>query len=194
MYIIFLLASDSDLALWYADHFGRRLTEFNGKVVWITGASSGIGEFLAVELAKHGAKLALTARSVLNLERVKGRCIESGLRADEVLILPADVTVVAKHDELLARVITHFGKLDILVNNAGRSQRAVWENIQMDVDAELFGLNVFSIVSLSRLAVKYFLKVGKGHLVVTSSLAGVIGAPFSGTYTASKHALHTKNT
>ncbi|KAF6205938.1 hypothetical protein GE061_020114 [Apolygus lucorum] len=180
VYVLLLPIIDCDLGLWYADNFGRRLDEFKGKVVWITGASSGIGEFLAVEMAKHGAKLVLTARSVLNLERVKGRCLEAGSTIEDILLLPCDITDTTKHEEMFARVITHFGKLNILVNNAGRSQRAVWETIEPEVDRDLFNLNVFSVVSLSRLAVKYFQKVGKGHLVATSSIAGVIGAPFSG--------------
>lgn len=80
------------------------------------------------------------------------------------------------------------------MNNAGRSQRAVWENIDFAVDKEIFKLNVFSVLSLSRLAVKYFENAGIfGHLVVTSSLAGVFGAPFSSSYNGSKHAIHVSS-
>jgi len=81
-------------------------------------------------------------------------------------------------------------QLDILVNNAGRSQRAKWDNIEIAVDKEMFDLNVFSIVSLSRLAVKHFLKVGGGQIVNTSSLAGILPVPMSATYCGTKHALH----
>lgn len=85
-------------------------------------------------------------------------------------------------------------QLDILVNNAGRSQRAFWEMIEMEVDYEMFQLNVFSVISLSRIAVKYFEKTDSGgQLVVTSSVAGLIGAPFSGSYTGSKHAIHVRD-
>lgn len=82
-------------------------------------------------------------------------------------------------------------QLDILVNNAGRSQRANWEKIDLDVDKELFQLNVFSVIALTRLVYQYFMvNNGKGHIVVTSSLAGLLGIPFSGSYTGSKHAIH----
>ena len=81
-------------------------------------------------------------------------------------------------------------QLDILVNNAGRSQRALWEKIDLKVDKEVFDLNVFSIISLSRVVLKYFLEKGRGHFAVTSSTAGIIGVPFSASYTGSKHALH----
>jgi len=83
-----------------------------------------------------------------------------------------------------------YSQLDVLVCNAGRSQRAVWHKIDMEVDKEIFDLNVFSVVNLSRKAVAYFLEVGGGQLAVTSSIAGKVGAPYSGSYTGSKHAIH----
>jgi dehydrogenase/reductase SDR family protein 7 len=84
-------------------------------------------------------------------------------------------------------------QLDVLVNNAGRSQRANWEDIDLAVDQEMFSLNVFGVLSLSRLAVKYFMKEKRGgHIVVMSSLAGVNAAvfPFSASYAGAKLALH----
>ncbi|XP_014242746.1 dehydrogenase/reductase SDR family member 7 [Cimex lectularius] len=190
VYFIVLSATDCDLGLLWALYTGRKLDYFKDKVVWITGASSGIGEFLAVELAKNGASLIISARSASNLDRVKKRCLDVGTPVNKILVLPFDVTDYKKHEEMFLRATHHFGKLDILVNNAGRSQRAVWEDISTEVDREMFDLNVFSLISLSRLAVKYFDKNGGGHIVVSSSLAGIFGAPFSATYTATKHALH----
>lgn len=90
---------------------------------------------------------------------------------------------------LLVNIILIIFQLDVLVNNAGRSQRAIWENINIEVDKAIFELNVFSVISLSRLAVRYFTERGGGHLVTMSSLAGVIGAPYSGSYTGTKHAI-----
>lgn len=86
--------------------------------------------------------------------------------------------------------------MDILVNNAGRSQRANWEDINVAVDKEMFDLNVFGALSLSRIAVKYFMKMKEGHIVVTSSLAGVNATlfPFSASYAGAKHALHVSTT
>ncbi|XP_065574950.1 dehydrogenase/reductase SDR family member 7B-like [Artemia franciscana] len=82
------------------------------------------------------------------------------------------------------------GELDILVNNAGRSQRANWEKIELQVDRDLFEVNVFGLIGLTRTVLPHFLKKQSGHLVVTSSTAGKLGVPFSGSYTATKHALH----
>lgn len=104
--------------------------------------------------------------------------------------MPLDVSDIKSHQNLFDKVIDSFGNLDILVNNAGRSQRAIWEDIEIEVDRNLFELNVFGTVNLSRIAVKYFLSKGKGHLAVTSSTAGIMAVPFSASYTASKHALH----
>ncbi|XP_068238372.1 uncharacterized oxidoreductase SSP1627 [Palaemon carinicauda] len=161
-----------------------------GQVVWITGASSGIGEYLAVRLAKVGVRLALSARSVENLERVKQRCIETGgVTNDDVLILPLDMIQYDQHQPSFDSVLKHFGELDILVSNAGRSQRGRWEMIDSAVDREIFELNVFSLISLSRIVTRYFLKRGRGHHAVTSSTAGKLGAPLSASYTGSKHAL-----
>jgi dehydrogenase/reductase SDR family protein 7 len=80
-----------------------------------------------------------------------------------------------------------------LVNNAGRSQRANWEEIDLAVDKEMFDLNVFSVLSLSRIAVQYFMKKNEGHIVVTSSLAGVISCPYSASYNGAKHAIHVSS-
>ncbi|KAL1131323.1 hypothetical protein AAG570_010941 [Ranatra chinensis] len=191
VYIVSLAVTDCDLGLLWASHFREKPEILKGKVVWITGASSGIGAFLAVEMAKNGAKVVLSGRSVANLKRVRENCIAAGSNATSLMVLPFDVTDFADHERLFLQVVQHFGKLDILVNNAGRSQRAIWENIELDVDKEMFDLNVFSVISLSRIAVNYFEKQQtRGHLVVMSSLAGVFGAPFSGTYTATKHAIH----
>lgn len=103
-----------------------------------------------------------------------------------------DVTKIHTHQDCFNRVLAHFGVLDILVNNAGRSQRAVWEEIEMDVDRQMFDLNVFGVISLTRICVKYFLQRGYGHVAATTSAAGIIPAPFSASYTATKHALHVR--
>ncbi|RZF40449.1 hypothetical protein LSTR_LSTR013911 [Laodelphax striatellus] len=191
VYLIVLSISDCDLGLLWAERFGEKLDTFKGKVVWITGASSGIGEHLAIVLAKHGAKLILSARSEENLLRVQQRCIaEAQAYQGDIAILPLDVTDFSKHEQCFQKAIHQFGKLDILVNNAGRSQRAVWEDIDVEVDKQLFTLNVFGAVALARKAIRHFNDQGSGHLVVTSSLAGVIPAPFSASYTGSKFALH----
>jgi len=182
---------DADILTFLAVQFGKApADEFNGKVVWITGASSGIGEALAKEIAGYGnVKIVISARRKEELERVKNECMKLST-SNDILVLPFDMTNIEFHQEAFDMVISRFGKLDILVSNAGQSQRAVWENIDLEVDKQVFDLNVFSVVNLNRIAVKYFLKVGGGHVAVTSSTVGRIAAPGSASYTASKHAIH----
>lgn len=191
-YVVSLYFLDTDVSLAFHERFGKPVASLKGKVVWIVGASSGIGENLAYALAKNGCRLILSARREAELQRVKQNCLAEKGTADEsdVEILPLDVLEVDKHEAAFAKVLEKYGKLDILVNNAGRSQRAVWENIDLSVDKQAFDLNVFSIVALTRHVVKYFMKQGQGQIVVTSSITGIIGAPNSASYTGSKHALH----
>jgi len=189
---ILQLFSDCDLYLAYKEKFGKPIDSLRNQVVWITGASSGLGEHLAYSLARAGCKLVLSARREAELLKVKEKCLAANksLTKDDVEVLVLDVLAVEKHEQAFNHVIDKFGKLDILVNNAGRSQRALWADIDLDVDRQMFELNVFGVISLSRVALKYFQKRGQGHLAVTSSLAGLFGNPFSASYVGAKHALH----
>lgn len=101
-----------------------------------------------------------------------------------------DVLDFDSHRKHFDHAVRHFGTVDILVNNAGRSQRALWEDIDIKVDQEMFNLNVFSTLNLSRIALKHFNAKGTGQVAVTSSVTGFLPAPFSATYTGSKHAIH----
>ncbi|KAF2889031.1 hypothetical protein ILUMI_17142 [Ignelater luminosus] len=192
-YSILLCLLDCDLQLAFYEKFGKSVRRLQGKVVFITGASSGIGEHTAIALAKHGIKLVLTARRQAELERVKQICITSSggkLTNNDVLVLPMDLLDFNSHKKVFDLAVQHFGQIDILFNNAGRSQRANWEHIDMTVDKELFDLDVFSVINLTRIAIKYFSTKGYGHVAVNSSIAGVVGAPYSGTYCGAKHAIH----
>ncbi|XP_018392842.1 PREDICTED: dehydrogenase/reductase SDR family member 7 [Cyphomyrmex costatus] len=192
IYLIFPFFLDCDILLAFKEKYGKPVSSLKGKTVWITGASAGIGEQLAYVLAKADCKLILSARRVAELERVKKKCLEENrnLTDNDVEAYSMDMLDLDLHEKAFEHVINKFGKLDILVNNAGRSQRAKWENIEIAVDKEMFNLNVFSIMSLSRLVIKYFLKVGEGQIVTTSSLAGILPVPMSATYCGTKHALH----
>lgn len=191
-YFIFASILDCDILLAVKEIFGKPVSSLRGKVVWITGASSGIGEQLAYVLAKAGCKLILSARRIAELEQVKRRCLEENeyLSDDDVEVHPLDLLDLDSHEKAFRHVLDKFGKLDILVNNAGRSQRADWEKIELTVDKEMFDLNVFSVLSLSRLAVKHFLQTGKGQIVINSSVAGFLPVVRSGSYCGAKHALH----
>ncbi|KAA0193898.1 hypothetical protein HAZT_HAZT008007 [Hyalella azteca] len=164
--------------------------KLQGQVIWITGASRGIGEAYAIVLAKSGAKLALSARDEQRLQQVKQKCLDAGAREEDILLVPLDMVKYEDHEQAFNKVLQYFGKVSVLLNNAGRSQRARWDDIELSVDKELFELNVFSLVALARRVNKYFRTVGGGHHVVTSSTLGKFGGPNSASYTASKHALH----
>ncbi|KAH8305526.1 hypothetical protein KR018_002748 [Drosophila ironensis] len=195
VYVLLWILLDCNVALWYKSRFGASISSMRGQVVWITGASSGIGRSLAVNLARHGVKLVLSARRVEQLEQVQEECLAAArglLATKDVLVLPMDMLDLEQHRAQLYTVLNHFERLDVLVNNAGRSQRANWTDIDIEVDRELFELDVFSVVHLSRLVVRYFVEQrgGRGHLAATSSIAGFSPVPFSATYCAAKHALN----
>ena len=84
------------------------------------------------------------------MEKTKEKCIAAGAKPDNILVLPIDLCDFDSHKKCFQAVLERFGKLDILINNAGRSQRGRWEHISIDVDMELFNLNVFAVINLTR--------------------------------------------
>lgn len=187
---------DCHLYLWFLNKFvmGPTYTQhIRGQVVWITGASSGIGEYIAYEYAQLGARLVLSGTNESRLDVVKAKCLDlnSNLAVGDVLVLPFDISDYPRHKACFDRVINHFGQLDILVNNAGRSQRASFEKVDIKIDEDMFKINVFGPVNLSRLVVDYWFKIDyKGQIAITSSVAGIVPAPFSASYSGTKFALH----
>jgi len=193
----FLSILDCDLTTYVASRWGHLFAgtisdRLSGKVVWISGACSGIGEQLAYDLAKIGCRLVLSGH-LDTLTSIRNKCLEESdgkLKENDILALrPFDIRDCSLHEEMVTRVVQHFSRIDILVNNVGRSQRAKFTEIPVNEDRELFDINVFGQISLSRTVMKVFEEQGSGHFVITSSVAGKFGAPFSASYTASKHAL-----
>lgn len=171
-----LFLSDSDLQLQWAEIFGYSTGTLKGKVVWITGASSGIGESLAYRLAADGCRLVLSARREGRLQQIKQTIIDGGYSTQEdILIVPVDLLQFSSHPSTVQRVLQHFEKIDILVNNAGRSQRSLIEKCPMEVDREVLEINTFSPISLTKAVLPHFLERKAGHVVYTSSVAGKIG-------------------
>lgn len=163
------------------------MTNFKDKVVWITGASSGIGEALAMAFAKEGAKLVLTARRREELERVKQL---TALPNANVLVLPLDVTQFDQAGPAAAQVVAHFGRIDIMVHNAGVSQRSYIDDTDLEVYQSLMNVNFFSTVALTKAVLPYMIAQQSGHFIVMSSVAGKIGTIMRSGYNAAKHALH----
>ncbi|MFC2097042.1 SDR family oxidoreductase [Bacteroidota bacterium] len=160
---------------------------FNNKIIWITGASSGIGEALAYEFAKVGAKLILSSRRKEELEKVKLNC---ALSEENIMILPLDLE---KHDDYsieVSEVIGKFGRIDILINNGGISSRAMVVDSSLEIDKRMMNINYFGTISLTKTVLPIMIKQQSGHLVVISSGMGKFGLPLRSAYAASKHALH----
>jgi len=160
---------------------------FAGKVVWITGASSGIGAALAEDMVKAGAHVIISARRVSMLEEVADACAMFGERP---FVLPFDVTDFDAHSVAVDAVISKFGHVDNFVLNAGMSQRNTAVDTPLSVTQDLMQLNFMSIVSLTKLVLPTMIERKQGQLVVTSSLSGIIGTPLGSSYSASKFALH----
>ncbi|KAJ1107730.1 hypothetical protein NDU88_005119 [Pleurodeles waltl] len=189
--LIRFLRADGDLSLLWAELFGSSPEkELSGKVVWVTGASSGIGEELSYQLAKLGAILVLSARRVEELQRVKQKCLEiSGLQKEDVLVLPLDLVKRDTHESAASTVLHHFGRIDVLINNGGRSQRSLFVDASLDVYEALIQINYLGTISLTKCVLKHMVERKKGKIVNVSSITGFIGAPLSTGYAASKHAL-----
>jgi len=163
--------------------------EYGGKTVWITGASSGIGEALAYEFARDGAKLILTARREEELLRVKAACVDAGADEADILILLLDVTDEAVMPSIVDAAKAFSGRIDMLINNAGISQRSMCLDTDMATYRRLFEVDVFGQIALTKLVLPIMIEQGGGHLSVTSSVAGKIGVPLRTGYCAAKHAM-----
>lgn len=159
---------------------------FNKQVVWITGASSGIGEALAYHFSKQGARLIISSRRENELERVKKNCGDNA----EVFILQLDLSETGTHPDKVKEAVSVYGHIDILLNNGGISQRGLASETRLDVVRKVMEVNFFGTVSLTRELLPYMIKRQSGYIVVISSVMGKFGTRFRSTYAASKHALH----
>lgn len=159
---------------------------FSNKVIWITGASSGIGKALAIELFSKGAKLILSSRKLESLEKVKELCGKS----NNIAILPLDLEKYELLNSKVKEAISYFGNIDVLVNNGGISQRSFAKDTNISVDKRLMDINYLGTVSLSKALLPHFIERKSGQFVVTTSIVGRIGTPLRSSYAASKHALH----
>lgn len=156
---------------------------FADKVVWITGASSGIGEALAKSFAAEGAHIILSGRRVEALEAVA-----AGLPTD-TLIIPFEVT---DYEALAGRTEQAWawkGRVDILVNNAGISQRSLAIHTAPQVYTDLINIDLIAPIWLTQLNLPKMVEAGGAHIIAISSVAGRIGAPLRTAYSAAKHGL-----
>jgi len=159
---------------------------FKDKIVWITGASSGIGEALVYAFNNVEAKLIISARREDELIRVKNNCKKNS----EIFILPLDLLAHQTYKDKVKQVIEKFEKIDILVNNAGIGQRGLVKDTDFEVIKQIMDINFLGTVALTKEVLPLMLNQKCGKIVVMSSLTGKFGAPLRSAYSASKHALH----
>jgi dehydrogenase/reductase SDR family protein 7B len=160
---------------------------FSGKVVWVTGASSGIGESLVHEFSKRGATVIASSNDPSGLERVKADC---GEKSSMVHCVPFDLAETSGIDKLAERQINAFGRIDYLLNIGGISQRARIDETPMWLDRKIFEINYFGTIALSKAVLPYMVRQQSGHILATSSISGRFGFPLRSAYSASKQALH----
>ena len=159
---------------------------FSDKTIWVTGASSGIGKALAIELAEQGAQLILSSRKEQDLQLVKNACKNPNI----VKVIPLDLEDFTNLEPVTREAIAAFGKIDILVNNGGISQRSLVKDTDIQVDKRIMDINYLGNVALAKALLPHFIANKNGQFVITTSIVGKIGTPLRSSYAASKHALH----
>ncbi|MGR3811636.1 SDR family oxidoreductase [Jiulongibacter sp. NS-SX5] len=157
------------------------------KVIWITGASSGIGEATAYQFASKGYRLVLSARRESELNRVKAN---TGLNPEEVLVLPMDMEDMDSFASKTNQVLQHFGQIDILYNNAGISQRSFVLDTDLSVYERIIKLDLLSVIALTKAVLPHMISRKTGNIAVTSSVAGKVATPGRSGYAAAKFGLH----
>lgn len=160
---------------------------FEGKVIWITGASSGIGEALAIQLSAFNTRLILSSNQDEELMRVKSVL---RLKPEDVYILPLDLNEPDSLEDKAKEALKAFGHIDILINNGGISQRSMVMETSIETDRKIMEINYFSGVILTKCIMPSMLARGSGHIVAVSSITGKFGFPLRSAYSASKHAIY----
>jgi dehydrogenase/reductase SDR family member 7B len=160
---------------------------FNGKVAWITGASSGIGEALTNEFLRRGAFVIASSNDPKGLERVKSAAAE---KSDMIKCIPFDLSDTSGIENIVDQQIKEAGRIDFLLNIGGISQRARIEETPMWLDRKIFEINYFGTIALTKAILPHMVRQHSGHILATSSISGRFGFPLRSAYSASKQALH----
>jgi short-subunit dehydrogenase len=159
---------------------------FTDKIIWITGASSGIGKALALELSQQDCKLILSSRREDALNEVKSQCKQPS----NVVVLPLDLADYKNMKPIAEIAISCFGKVDLLINNGGISQRSPIIETSIEVDKKLMEVDYLGTIALTKAILPHFIENKSGHYVVVSSLMGKFSSPLRSAYCGAKHALH----
>jgi dehydrogenase/reductase SDR family member 7B len=154
--------------------------------IWITGASSGIGEAAALRYNAEGYQVILSARNTLKLNQVKNK----SKHPERCYVLPLDLEAISTFEEKTNEAINAFGKIDAMLHNGGISQRSLICETPLSVDRKLMEVNYFGTVALTKTLLPHFIGNKSGHFGVVTSLVGKFGTQYRSSYAASKHALH----
>lgn len=160
---------------------------FTGKVVWITGASSGIGEALVKAFAAAGSRVIASSNNPSGLERVAGEC---AAMKGSVALVPFDLEDTTGIEEKAREVAEREGRIDMLLNIGGISQRALLKDTPLWLDRKIMEINYFGTIALTKAVLPHMISGGGGHIAATSSISGRFGFPMRSAYSASKQALH----
>jgi len=159
---------------------------YTDKIVWITGASSGIGRALSVELARRGAKLVLSSRKSDELAALKLELEKS----EHHTVVPLDLGSGMTFTHETELVVAQYGRIDYLFNCGGISQRSTASDTSVEVDRKIMEVNYFGTIALTKAVLPIMQKQQSGHIIAISSIAGKFGFFLRSAYSASKHALH----
>ena len=160
---------------------------FADKTVWITGASSGIGEALVNAFTKGGSRVIASSNDEAGLKRVAANC---SARKGSITTVPFDLSETTGIEETVADIIKKEGRIDLLLNIGGISQRALIKDTPLWLDRRIMEINYFGTIALTKAVLPYMINNGGGHIVATSSISGRFGFPLRSAYSASKQALH----
>lgn len=159
---------------------------FKNKIVWITGASSGIGEALTEQLIREGAKVIISSRRKEVLEEIRDRF---PARRDDIHVLPLDLADIPGMEAKGLEALSFYGHIDYLINNGGISQRALVADMKMDVLEQIMNVNFMGTAAVTKSVLPSMIDRKSGHIVVISSVMGKFGTQLRSGYSASKHAL-----
>ncbi|MEO0404605.1 MAG: SDR family oxidoreductase [Bacteroidota bacterium] len=159
-----------------------------GRTIWITGATSGIGEALALEAAKQGNNLLLSARTESKLQEIVQQLETNFSGTYQYLAL--DLADIASHPEKVKEAYQMTGGIDVMVHNGGISQRSLAIETSLKVDRRVMEIDYFGTISLTKSLLPSFVERKKGHFVVVTSLMGKFSSPMRSGYCGAKHALH----
>ena len=164
------------------------MKSLNGKIIWLTGASSGIGAALAKELATHHCRLILSARSEEGLQKTREELRD--IPDENIRVIPLDLSKSSSFEAVFNAIKNDMGPIDILINNAGVSQRSLAIETDFEVYRNLMEVNFFGTVLLTKTVLADMIARSSGQIVTITSIAGKLGTPWRTGYSAAKHALH----